>query len=145
VYLCPHLVQNLWVCCGCGVLRCGRGVRGHAQKHFVSERAAGRGHEHPIALDVSDGKAWCFLCAAWVICDGRDALVEEIRAHVAAARTAAEGGPSAVASSAVAAAATTTGAASSRQREVATVEVRSMAAMRRTMEDMTDGLRCRAT
>lgn len=47
--------ENVLVCLTCGVLACGREVRGHAKEHFEK-------HKHPLALDLNTSSCWCYIC-----------------------------------------------------------------------------------
>ena len=49
-----------WACLGCGAVRCGRFAQGHALEH-------GKLNGHAVAVDVREGRLWCYRCDADVL------------------------------------------------------------------------------
>ena len=52
--------EHPWVCLACGEVRCGRFAKGHALEH-------GKAEGHAVAMDVREGRLWCYRCDADVL------------------------------------------------------------------------------
>jgi len=55
---CDHLLEN-WICLKCGIISCGRNVKGHAKEHNTQT-------SHCIALSLADLSCWCYDCNSYI-------------------------------------------------------------------------------
>lgn len=52
--------RNLWMCIHCGILNCGRDVKGHAAEHYLER-------EHIISIDCHQMSIYCYICDDFVV------------------------------------------------------------------------------
>ena len=43
--VCRQETDSKWICCSCGIISCGRFVKGHALEHFKTSK-------HTVAMDL---------------------------------------------------------------------------------------------
>lgn len=65
--------ESPWMCLHCGVVNCGRYIKGHAKEH--SEE-----HEnHTVCMDCENYSVFCYTCDEFVLNDTDNGLIEQLR------------------------------------------------------------------
>merc|ERR1719419_843576 len=65
--------ECIWFCITCGVLNCGRYVKGHALKHQDHFRT------HSVCLETKELSVFCYKCDEFVINDTENKYIESLR------------------------------------------------------------------
>lgn len=70
--LCQVETESRWLCLACGVIRCGRYVKGHALDHFKTTG-------HRLALDMESKACYCYVDDEYIVAGKAEPELERLR------------------------------------------------------------------
>ncbi|KAK7865690.1 hypothetical protein R5R35_014505 [Gryllus longicercus] len=65
--------ESPWLCLHCGIVNCGRYVKGHAKEHSEEHE------EHTVCMDCENFSVFCYTCDEFVSNDTENGLLEQLR------------------------------------------------------------------
>lgn len=75
-----NTTESLWACLSCPHIACGKYIQEHALKHFQES-------SHPVALEVNDMYAFCYLCNDYVLNDNAAGDLKSLRSTLNAIKS----------------------------------------------------------
>jgi len=66
--------ESPWICLTCGIIHCGRYVKGHAKEHHEANDEL-----HAVCMDCENLTAYCYKCDEFVINDSSSGHLEQLR------------------------------------------------------------------
>ncbi|KAL4665639.1 hypothetical protein H8957_012192 [Semnopithecus entellus] len=72
-----NTTESIWACLSCSHVACGRYIEEHALKHFQES-------SHPVALEVNEMYAFCYLCDDYVLNDNATGDLKLLRSTLSA-------------------------------------------------------------
>ncbi|NP_001193780.1 ubiquitin carboxyl-terminal hydrolase 44 isoform X1 [Mus musculus] len=67
-----NTTESIWACLSCSHVACGKYIQEHALKHFQES-------SHPVAFEVNDMYAFCYLCNDYVLNDNAAGDLKSLR------------------------------------------------------------------
>jgi len=64
--------DSVWICATCGVLNCGRYIKGHGLDHYKSSG-------HSVCMDCNELSVFCYACDDFIINDTSDSKLDNLR------------------------------------------------------------------
>ncbi|KAB0405073.1 hypothetical protein E2I00_016557, partial [Balaenoptera physalus] len=75
-----NTTESIWACLSCSHVACGRYIEEHALKHFQES-------SHPVALEVNEMYAFCYLCDDYVLNDNAIGDLKLLRSTLSAIKS----------------------------------------------------------
>ncbi|KAI8902485.1 hypothetical protein BC833DRAFT_572969 [Globomyces pollinis-pini] len=72
---CKIETESRWICLCCGIISCGRFVKGHAVEHHKESK-------HTVALDLVSKACHCYVCDEYVYAGALESDLDKLRAIV---------------------------------------------------------------
>uniref|UniRef100_A0A8C6HEZ2 Ubiquitin carboxyl-terminal hydrolase n=1 Tax=Mus spicilegus TaxID=10103 RepID=A0A8C6HEZ2_MUSSI len=75
-----NTTESIWACLSCSHVACGKYIQEHALKHFQES-------SHPVAFEVNDMYAFCYLCNDYVLNDNAAGDLKSLRSTLSAIKS----------------------------------------------------------